>query len=208
MTHRVTLPAQGARWHLGDFYYTCLDASPLQLVAGLLVYFIAVSLIFAGLFYAVPGDLQRNSENVTDFATFFYIALGIISNTAGSGLGNGVVGDGKLAVFLVCGIWQMISLAAFIALLVDRLTKPYSRIIFSKPAVLGTFNGQPALTFRLAHERRNVLLQAEVHLHSERGGERRTAATHLLLLLLLPHRRSVCRLPHTGGLGGPPPRGA
>ena len=46
-----------------------------QLVGGLLAYFIAVSLAFAGLFIAVPGDLQRNGENVTDFVTTFYISL-------------------------------------------------------------------------------------------------------------------------------------
>ena len=104
---------------------------------------------------------------MTDFGTFFYITLTVISNTAGLGANVGVVGAGKEAVLLLAGIWQMISLAAFIALLVDRLTAPHSRIVFSTTAVLGTFNGQPTLSFRLAHERRSVLLDAEAHLHSE-----------------------------------------
>ena len=72
-----------------------------------------------------------------------------------------------MAILLIAGIWQLISLAAFIALLVDRLTKPHSRMVFSKVAVLGSFNGHPALTFRLAHERKNILLDAEVRLNSE-----------------------------------------
>ena len=62
-------------FHPGDFYYYLLDASILQLIGGLLAYFIVVSLMFAGLFIAVPGDLQRNGENVTDFVTTFYISL-------------------------------------------------------------------------------------------------------------------------------------
>lgn len=102
-----------------------------------------------------------------------------------------------MSVFLLAGIWQMISLAAFIALLVDRLTTPHSRIIFSNTAVLGTFNGQPALSFRLAHERRSVLLDAEAHLHSEEGlgigcvRSRPIICSHALSL----HSFSVPRLP-------------
>ena len=89
----------------------------------------------------------------------------VISATSGGGVNAGFDGAGKLAVFLLAGIWQLISLALFIALLVDRVTVPQARIIFSDVAVLGTVNGVPSLTFRLAHERRNVLLDAEVRLH-------------------------------------------
>ena len=89
----------------------------------------------------------------------------IISNTSGLGVNVGVVGSGKMAVMLLAGIWQLLSLAVFIALLVDRLTVPHSRIVFSKVAVLGTHNGVPALSFRLAHERNQILLDAEARVH-------------------------------------------
>jgi inward rectifier potassium channel len=85
-----------------------------------------------------------------------------MSILAGFGATLEMTGSGKYTVILLAGIWQMVSLAVFIALLVDRLTTPHARIVFSNVAVLGSFNGQPALTFRLAHERTGVLVEASV----------------------------------------------
>ncbi len=57
---------------------------------------------------------------------------------------------------------QLVSLAAFIALLVDRMTTPHARIVFSNVAILGSFNGQPSINFRLAHERPGALVDASI----------------------------------------------
>jgi hypothetical protein len=59
----------------------CIELLHLQLSIGLLVYYIVVSLFFAGLFYAVPGDTLLNGEDATtDFSRMFYVGLLIIAN--------------------------------------------------------------------------------------------------------------------------------
>jgi hypothetical protein len=47
-------------------------------------------------------------------------------------------------------------------LVLVRLTRPTARVMFSKVAVVTTFNGVPTLTFRLANQRRNQILEVQV----------------------------------------------
>ncbi len=43
-----------------------------------------------------------------------------------------------------------------------RFSRPTARILFSRVAVIGPHNGRPTLSLRLANQRRNQILQAEV----------------------------------------------
>jgi inward rectifier potassium channel len=43
-----------------------------------------------------------------------------------------------------------------------RFSRPTARVLFSRVAVIGPHNGVPTLSFRLANQRRNQILQAEV----------------------------------------------
>lgn len=43
-----------------------------------------------------------------------------------------------------------------------RFSRPTARILFSRVAVIGPYNGAPTLSLRLANQRRNQILEAEV----------------------------------------------
>jgi hypothetical protein len=53
-------------------------------------------------------------------------------------------------------------LAASAGVLLARFSRPTARVTFSKVAVVAPYNGVPTLSFRLANERRNQILEAQV----------------------------------------------
>lgn len=146
---------------MGDLYFWLLYADLWQLLVGLLLYFIATSAFFGAILFITPGELRREGEPVPDFLGAWLIAMAVLASTD---VGAGVSGA-KQAVYLVEGILQLCSLALLIGVVVDRVTAPHARIIFSNVAVLTTHQGRPALTFRLARERSGVLLDAELRVY-------------------------------------------
>jgi inward rectifier potassium channel len=57
-----------------------------------------------------------------------------------------------------------------------RFSRPRARILFSHVAVIGPYNGAPTLSVRLANERRNQIVQAEVSAHLLRDERTREGA--------------------------------
>src|SRR5208282_6632681 len=53
-------------------------------------------------------------------------------------------------------------LAVATGLMFARFSRPTARVMFSKVAVVTEYNGVPTLSFRLANERRNQILEAQV----------------------------------------------
>lgn len=58
----------------------------------------------------------------------------------------------------------LLSLGMFAAIAFARLSIPRSRIIFSNAVVIADFEGVPTLMFRVANERRNTIIGAQVEL--------------------------------------------
>jgi inward rectifier potassium channel len=65
----------------------------------------------------------------------------------------------------------LLILALATGLVFARFSRPTARIMFSRVAVIGPHNGRPTLSFRLANQRRNQILQAEVGAHLLRDEE-------------------------------------
>ena len=77
-----------------------------------------------------------------------------------------------MATFFVAGIWQVVSLAVFIALIVNRVSVPRACIALSSRIIVvqGDTNSdtgtRPALILRIVHERESLLydLKARIYL--------------------------------------------
>ncbi len=59
-------------------------------------------------------------------------------------------------------MFGLILLASSAGLVLARFSRPTARVIFSKVAVVAPYNGVPTLSFRLANERHNQILEAQV----------------------------------------------
>ena len=55
-------------------------------------------------------------------------------------------------------------IAVSAGLMFARFSRPTARVMFSKVAVVTEYNGIPTLSFRLANERLNQILEAQVSL--------------------------------------------
>jgi hypothetical protein len=69
---------------------------------------------------------------------------------------------------------MLVAVAA--GLMFARFSRPTARVVFSKVAVVGPFNGVPTLSLRLANERRNQILEAQVSLTLARDEQTRLHA--------------------------------
>ena len=65
-------------------------------------------------------------------------------------------------VMTIEAIFGLILLATSAGLVLARFSRPTARVMFSKVAVVAPYNGVPTLLFRLANERRNQILEAQV----------------------------------------------
>jgi inward rectifier potassium channel len=84
-----------------------------------------------------------------------------------STIGYGQMSPGTLYGNLVMTFEAMVGLmliAVAAGLVFARFSRPTARVMFSKVAVVAPFNGLPTLTLRLANQRRNQILEAQVSL--------------------------------------------
>ena len=65
-------------------------------------------------------------------------------------------------VMTVEALFGLALIAVSAGLMFARFSRPTARVMFSKVAVVTEYNGIPTLSFRLANERRNQILEAQV----------------------------------------------
>ncbi len=153
---RVGLPPRWGR----DLYHRALTISwPRFALTGLAVY-LAVNLVFAGLYSL---DLRGIAgAHPGRFADAFFFSVQTIAT-----IGYGGMSPASLYVNLLVTLETMVGLgllAIASGLLFARFSRPTARILFSRSAVVNVHNGRPTLSIRLANERHNQILQAEANL--------------------------------------------
>jgi inward rectifier potassium channel len=141
-------------------YLLALSLSwPLFLGLLALVY-LAINLVFAGLYRIDPAGLGGTASGRASFAEAFFFSV----QTLGS-IGYGVLHPVGFTTNLLVTAESLVGLL-FIALSTGlaftRFSRSSARIRFSELAVVHPWNGTPTLSFRLANERGNHILEARV----------------------------------------------
>jgi inward rectifier potassium channel len=142
----------------GDLYHRILTIGWPSFFAAALGAYIATNIVFALLYLAQPGAIANARPGT--FADAFFFSVETIS-TIGYGqmvpatLYANLVMTGESAVGLLI-------LALATGLIFARFSRPTARVLFSRVAVIGPHNGQPALSVRVANVRQNQILAAEV----------------------------------------------
>ncbi|MGB3296988.1 MAG: ion channel, partial [Phormidesmis sp.] len=97
------------------------------------------------------------------FADAFFFSV----QTSAS-IGYGVLSPGTpYANILVSveAVLSLIGIAVLTGLAYARFSRPTAQVLFSKVAVITSFEGTPTLMFRAANERRNQILEAQMHVY-------------------------------------------
>jgi inward rectifier potassium channel len=126
----------------------------------LLAAFIVVNLVFATLYIGDPGGIANARPG--SFADAFFFSV----QTLGT-LGYGVMAPKTLYANLLVTVESfsgILTIALFTGIIFARFSRPQARVVFSKVAVVTSFDGVPTLMLRAANQRGNSILDAEVHI--------------------------------------------
>jgi inward rectifier potassium channel len=143
---------------LGDLYHRTLRLGWWSFLwLGALVY-VAANVLFALLFMIEPDGIA-NARPGSFWDAFFFSVQTMA--TVGYGQMFPATRYANLVVTVETAIGLML-VALATGLVFARFSRPTARILFSKVALIGPHNGMPTLSFRMANQRSNRILQAEV----------------------------------------------
>jgi inward rectifier potassium channel len=120
-------------------------------------YFAAVNVIFALLYLLDPHGISNAQPGSFTDAFFFSV------QTLGAGGGDMAPQTFYTNVLVaVESFFGILTIAVFAGIMFARFSRPLSRVVFSKVAVVAPFDGVPTLMFRAANQRGNSILDASV----------------------------------------------
>jgi inward rectifier potassium channel len=143
---------------LGDLYHHLLTLPWWAFLLGLASVYLGLNILFAVLY--LLGDAAIANARPGAFSDAFFFSVETIS-TIGYGQMSPATLYGNI-VMTVEAMFGLILLAASAGVVLARFSRPTARVMFSKVAVVAPHNGVPTLSFRLANERRNQILEAQV----------------------------------------------
>jgi inward rectifier potassium channel len=152
---------------LGDLYHRTLRMGWLPFLLLGAVLYVATNTVFALLYLLQPGAIA-NAQPGSFWDAFFFSVQTIAS------VGYGQMYPATFYANLIVtaeAASGLLFLALATGLVFARFSRPTARILFSRVAVIGPHNGRPTLSLRLANQRRNQILQAEVQLNLLRDEE-------------------------------------
>jgi inward rectifier potassium channel len=139
-----------------DFYYGILTASWPGFVLRLGAIFLIVNLAFAILYVADRGGISNARPG--SFADAFFFSV----QTLGT-LGYGAMAPRTLYTNILVtaeSFAGILIIALFAGMIFARFSRPFARVVFSRNALITTFDGAPMLMFRAANQRGNSILDA------------------------------------------------
>jgi inward rectifier potassium channel len=140
-----------------DFYHAVLTASWPGFLLQLGVFFVAVNLVFALLYLLDPHGVSKARPG--NFLDAFFFSVQTL------GAGGGDMAPISLYANMVVAVesfFGILTIAVFAGIMFARFSRPISRVVFSKVAVVAPFDGVPTLMFRAANQRGNSILDASV----------------------------------------------
>lgn len=148
----------GERFHpLRDLYYALLRLSWPATIAVIAAGFVMVNCVFA-LAYVVVGGIANAAP--ASFADAFFFSI----QTMGT-IGYGAMYPESAAanvVVVVESITGFTLTALGTGLVFAKFSRPTSRVVFTKEAVISPLNGVPTLMFRVGNERGNQIVDAQI----------------------------------------------
>ena len=146
--------------HWRDPYHLLLTLDWPQFFLLTVVSYIATNTLFA-LLYLAGGDCIKNARPGSFLDAFFFSVQTMA--TIGYGAMYPSTDYANLLVTLEALI-GLLGVAMSTGLMFARFSRPTARVLFSRVAVIAPHNGLPTLMLRVANERRNQILEAQIGL--------------------------------------------
>jgi inward rectifier potassium channel len=146
--------------HWSDPYHLLLTIDWAQFLALTALGYIATNTLFAFL-YLAGGESIKNARPGSFLDAFFFS----VQTMATIGYGA-MYPQTDYANFLVSleALIGLLGVAMATGLMFARFSRPTAKVLFSRVAVITPHNGLPTLMLRVANERRNQILEAQIGL--------------------------------------------
>jgi len=143
-----------------DFYHLVVRMTWPRFLASFVIVFLAINFLF-GFLYSLEHDSIAGLKGIGFLEYFFFSVQTLATIGYGSLYPQTFYGHVLVTIEAMFGL---LGVGMFAALAFARISLPRSRVVFSKTAVVSDFEGCPALMFRMANERNNRIIGAEVEL--------------------------------------------
>jgi inward rectifier potassium channel len=150
-----------SRFDPRDPYYLAVALTWPQFLAVLLALYLSVNVIFAALFWLVPGSVANARPG--NFADDFFFSIQTIATVGyGQMYPASLYGHVVATLEIICGL-------AFTAILTGltfvRFSRPRAKLIFAANPVVATHNGKPTLMVRIGNGRATALTDGAAKLN-------------------------------------------
>ena len=151
---------KGLRLRDTNLYLMLIDTTWPRFLGIVLVIFLAVNMLFAGLYLAIGMDHLRGAEpEMGAFLNAFFFSVHTLTTV---GYGNvfplGTLANAAAALEAATGL-MVFALAT--GLLYGRFSRPSAKILFSQRAIIAPYQDGTSLQFRITNARSNVLMDLE-----------------------------------------------
>ena len=157
---RFAIHRKGNReFKLNDLYVLLLQISWKRLIGIIACVYIAVNLLFAFVYLGLHGSIENAQPG--SFADRFFFSVQTLST-----IGYGKMDPVGLAANLVVTaevLTGFIFYAMVTGMVFAKFSRPTARVLFSNVAVICPYDGKPHLMMRMANQRHNRIVDANVH---------------------------------------------
>ena len=160
------------------------SASWLAIVGAFFASFVVLNLVFALIYYLGPSQVD-NAHGFLDCFWFSVQTLGTIgygAMTPGNTFANVVV--------MIESFIGVIQAALITGIVFSRFSTPTARVMFSRVAIIGEYDGKRTLMFRMANERATAIVEATVRVYAT-GDDTTSTGETVRRIYDLPLRRST-----------------
>ncbi len=143
-----------------DFYHSVVAMSWLGYLGVFVSAFLVINATFGCLYYL--GESPIGGLSSSSYWEYFFFSVQTLATIGyGNKFPQTIYADVLVTLEAMVGL---LGLGLFAAIAFARLSIPRARIVFSNVAVITDFDGVPTLMFRVANERNNRIIGAEVEL--------------------------------------------
>lgn len=141
-----------------DLYFHLMEGTWPQLLGVMIILYLVVNGLFAGLFLMFPGGVTGVAAN--DFWSAFAFSVQTMS-TIGYGTLSPQTGWAHFLVTVEAAT-GLLGVAVATGVIFAKISRPHSSVLFSRPMVVTTHDGKPTLMFRAGNARGNEVVEATI----------------------------------------------
>jgi len=158
--HRQVFGRGFQRRFWGDLFHQCMAMSWARLALWYAAYMLTVNLLFAILFWLVPGSVT--GPRSPNFGEVFFFAFEVFGTVSFGGfLPGNLYGHAVAMAEIIVGI---ASFAVMTGLSFARFTRPRAHVLFARHPLMTQREGQWVFCLRVANSRHNFLSDAQAKL--------------------------------------------